>query len=480
MAYNCKVRNMEHIGILVVSYGSRAASMVDAFCRSQEYFTELYIVDRQKNPFNLKRAKEHIVVPSISPEEICRFTKKFKDKINFGIVGPEKPIIAGVRDIVEKETGIPLICPTQKYAIEGSKIAQRELFQKIIPEVNPRFKVFDSKNYKNLNDVKKPLYKWLDELNNRVAIKPDKPAAGKGVGVWGDHFKTREQLLEHFMANFKESPVIVEEKLEGEESSFQAFCDGKHLIPLPETRDHKRAFDGDIGPNTGGMGSYKDKGNFLPFMNPDDWNKEIEIVEEIFNKMKGKGSNPGLRGIPFYVAFMHTKKGPMVLENNSRAGDPEIMNILPILKDDFVEVCLKMIDGSLTKIEVDKKATVATYKVPPSYGGYAEVFPEKVNKNDIGTPVILDKAEMLVSKQDGMLRIFPGSLEIRDNGKYYPLGSRTVCSIGMGDDLQLAREISLRGLAAIKGGALWNRTDIASKQHITKSIRHMERLRKLR
>jgi phosphoribosylamine--glycine ligase len=215
-------------------------------------------------------------------------------------------------------------------------------------------------------------------------------------------------------------------------------------------------------------------------MNYNDWNKEIEIVEKIFNKMKGKGSNPGLRGMPFYVAFMHTRKGPMILENNSRAGDPEIMNILPILKDDFVEICLKMVEGSLTKIEIDKKATVATYKAPPSYGGYVDVFPEKVNKNDIGTPVILDEAEILVSKQDDMLRIYPGSLEIRNDGKYYPLGSRTVCSVGIGDDLPSAREISLKGLAAIKGGALWNRTDIASKQHITKSIKHMEHLRKLR
>ena len=471
---------MEHIGILVVSYGSRAASMVDAFCRSQEYVTELYIVDRQKNPFNLKRAKEHVVVPSLSPEEICKFAKKFHEKINFGIVCPEKPIISGVRDIVEKETGIPLICPTKKYAIEGSKIAQRKLFQRIIPEVNPQFKVFDPKDYKNLDDVKKSLYKWLDELNNQVAIKPDVPAAGKGVGVWGDHFKTREQLLEHFMANFNESPVIVEEKIEGEESSFQAFCDGKHLIPLPETRDHKRAFDGDAGPNTGGMGSYKDKGNFLPFMSSNDWNREIEIVEKIFKKIKGEGSNPGLRGIPFYVAFMHTQKGPMILENNSRAGDPEIMNILPILKDDFVVVCLKMIEGSLTKVEVDKKATVATYKVPPSYGGYADVFPEKVNKVNIETSIILDEAEILVSKQDDIMRIYPGSLEIRDDGKYYTLGSRTVCSIGIGDDLPSAREISLKGLAAIKGGELWNRTDIASQQHIAKSIKHMEQLRKLR
>jgi len=471
---------MEHVGILVVSYGSRAASMVDAFCRSQEYITDLYIVDRQKNPFNLKRAKEHIVSSSLSLEEICKFAKKHKDKIDFGIVDPEKPIIAGVRDLVEKETGVPLICPTKEYAIEGSKLAQRKLLQNIIPEANPKFEVFDPKNYRNIDNVKKPLYKWLDEMNNEVVVKPDIPAAGKGVGVWGDHFKTRKQLFEHFIATFMESPVVVEEKLEGEESSFQAFCDGRHLVPLPETRDHKRAFDGDAGPNTGGMGSYKDRGDYLPFMNRNDYDREIEFVEKIFNKMKGDGNNPGLRGVPFYVAFMHTRKGPMILEINSRPGDSEIMNILPVLKDDFVEVCLKMVEGSLASVEVDKKATVATYKVPPAYGGYSDVFPDKVNKVDIGTPVILDEAETLVSKHADILRIYPASLEVRDDGKYYALGSRTVCSVGIGDDIQSAREVSLRGLASIRGGALWNRTDISSTQHITKSIKHMEQLRKLR
>jgi phosphoribosylamine--glycine ligase len=174
---------------------------------------------------------------------------------------------------------------------------------------------------------------------------------------------------------------------------------------------------------------------------------------------------------------MHTRKGPMILENNSRAGDPEIMNILPILKDDFVEVCFKMIEGSLTKVNVEKKATVATYKVPPEYGGYADVFPEKVFKDDIGTPVVLDDAEKLVLKQGDIMRIYPGSLEIRDDGQYYALGSRTVCCIGVGENIQSAREISLKGIATIKGGALWSRTDIASSQNISKSIRHMQNLR---
>ena len=469
---------MEHVGILVVSYGSRAAAMIDAFMRSLEYEVDLYVADKQRNPFNVKRAKEHVVIPDLNIETIYKFAEKNKDNIDFGIVGPEKPIINGIRDLIEKELGIPMICPTKEYALEKSKVAQRLLFQEVVPEVNPRFKIFDPKDYKNLNDVKRDLYEWLDELENKVAVKPDAPAAGKGVGVWGDHFNTREEIFEHFLANFKEGPVIVEEKIEGEESSFQAFCDGKHLVPLPETRDYKRAFDGDKGPNTGGMGTYKNRGNILPFMRKEDWEKEKRIVERIFEKLKDGGSNPNLRGIPFYEAFIHTSKGPMILENNSRPGDPEIIAILPLLKDDFVDICFRMIEGTLTSIRIDEKASVVIYKAPPKYGGYINTFPNLVNKREIGTPVILEEAEKLSAKYGENIKVYSGSMELREDGKTYALSSRTVCTVGIGNDIQTAREIAVEGIRAIKGGALWNRTDIASKEHIERSIRHIEMLRK--
>ncbi len=467
---------MEKVGILVVSYGARAVAMVDAFKRSMNYDVELYIADKQRNPFNVKKSVKHVVIPDLNVEEICKFAESNKDKIDFGIVGPEKPIINGVRDLVEKRTSIPVICPTKEYAIEASKVAQRRLFQEIVPEVNPRFKIFNPNDYKSQEELTKTVYRWLDELENKAVVKPDKPAAGKGVGVWGDHFTSRQQLFEHFLANFQYGSVIIEEKVDGEESSFQAFCDGKHLVPLPETRDYKRAFDGDSGPNTGGMGSYKDVGDVLPFMSDADRAKEIEIVTKIFGKLKA-ADNKALRGIPFYVAFIHTGKGPKILENNSRPGDPEIQNILPILKDDFVDVCYKILEGNLTRIEFEKAATVLTYKVPPNYGGYSSIFPNLVNKEDIGKPVNLTKAYELTRKYDDRIRVYPASMELRDS-ETYALKSRAVCVIGIGENMETAREISLEGIKAIKGGSLWYRTDIASKQHIEKSVRHMEELRR--
>jgi phosphoribosylamine--glycine ligase len=469
---------MEKVGVLIVSYGARETAMVDAFARSSNHNVKLYIADKQRNPFNKDKAAEHAVIPDLNVEEICKFAEANKDRIDFAVVGPEKPIIAGLRDLIEKRTGIPVICPKQQYAIEASKVQQRLLFQEIVPEANPRFKIFDPKDYKGTEDVKKAVYSWLDQLENRAVVKPDKPTAGKGVGVWKDHFTTREQLFEHFMSNFQYSAVIIEEKVNGEESSFQSLCDGKHLVALPETRDYKRAFDGDKGPNTGGMGSYKDASDRLPFLTAAERERELSLATKIFEKWKTKiGDDTALRGVPLYLAFMHTGAGIKILENNSRPGDPEIINILPILKDDFVDICFKILEGSLTSIELEKSASVLTYKVPSGYGGYANVFPSRVNTAAVDTPVDLSKAYALSSKYGKRIRVYPASMEVR-NSRVYALKSRAVGVLGVGETIEEARQVSLEGVKAIEGGALWNRTDIASKEHIAQSVIHMEQLRR--
>jgi len=468
---------MERVGVLIVSYGAREAAIVDALSRSLTHRTELYVVDKQRNPFNVKRAREHIVLPDLSIRGIAKFVKKRKDKIDFGLVGPEKPIIEGIRDLVERETQVPLICPTKEFAIEASKVAQRLLFDKVAPEVNPKFRIFRPESYKSTASAKKDVYLWLDALKNQAVVKPDRPAAGKGVGVWGDHFNTREQLFEHFLANYQQGAVIIEEKVDGEESSFQAFCDGKHIVPLSETRDYKRAFDGDKGTNTGGMGCYKDSGDILPFMTTRDKEQETELVNKLLIELRRRANSADLRGMPFYGAFIHTATGPKILENNSRPGDPEIQCVLPLLKDDFVDICYKMLEGNLSNVNLEKKASVVTYKAPPSYAGYATVFPERVDKTEIDTPVDLSQAEKLGVKHGDNIYVYPASMEIREDGLAYTLGSRAVCVVGTADSIQDAREISLEGVHAIKGGALWHRNDIASREHIARSIEHMDRLR---
>lgn len=456
---------MEKVGVLLVSYGSREAAIADSLCRSENYEVNIFDADKQKNPFIVERAADYEI--GLDVQKICKFAKKHEDEIDFGIVGPEGQIIGGIRDIIEKETRIPMICPTKEYALEGSKVSQRHLLEKCCPDANPRFKVFDPKGYSGKDELRKDVYSWLDELGNQVAVKPDAPATGKGVGVWGDHFSTREELFGHLLSICDYGPVIIEEKIEGEEFSLQFFSDGKHLVPTEAVRDYKRAFDGDRGVNTGGMGSYKAPGRILPFMDQEDWEAGLEIGKKIFQELRVDGGNE-LRGVPLYMAYICTADGVKVLEINSRPGDPEIQNLLPILEDDFVDVCLNILDGNLTRLNFAKKASVVTYAVPMTYGGYRKRFSGEER-------VDLSNAYGLSRKYGDAVRIYPGSMELRGK-ETYALGSRTVCTVGIADDIDAARNISLEGITAIDG-PLWNRWDIGSKEHIAKSVEHMNSLR---
>lgn len=461
----------ERVGVLVISYGSRAAAVIDALSRSDKYEVRCYVADRQKNQFNVDKAEKHRVIPDLSVEKISKFVVENKNEIDFGICCPEKPIVEGVRDVVEERTGVAMICPTRRYAVEGSKIEQRNLLEECCRDANPKFKVFCRTEYGSVGEVKTAVWEFLDEIGNDVVVKPDKPAAGKGVGVWGEHFLNREELMEHFFSIFKSSDVIVEEKLVGEESSFQAFCDGKRVVVLPETRDYKRAFDGDIGANTGGMGSYKDNKDWLPFMDKNDTEEEEKLVQKIFNKLRGNGSNEGLRGMPFYVAFMHTGEGAKILEINSRPGDPEIQNVLPVLKTDFVDVCFRMIEGTLSRVECEEKATVVTYAVPMEYSGYRAKYSGDKRVDMSGAYALKEK-----EKYGDNLRIYPGSMELREDGHTYALSSRAVCTVGICETIEEAREISLDGIRNIDG-ALWNRWDVGASHYIKRSVRRMKELR---
>ena len=470
------IGKMAEIGVLVVSYGSRGASFVDALYRSEKYKIDLYIADKQRNPFNLERAREHKVIPDLNIKKIMDFAKQFKNRIDFGIVGPEGPIIDGIRDLIEDELNIPMICPTKEFALEESKLRQRLLMSECCPEANPEFRVFNKKDYGSKEEVRRDLFLWLDEMNNEVAVKPDRPGYGKGVGVWGDHFNTRKELWSHFLSIYENDSVIVEKKIDGEESSFQCFCDGKSIKILPDTRDYKRAFENDKGPNTGGMGCYKNTRDYLPFMNDNDRDEEERIVKRIFKYLRGNGRNDNLRGIPLYIAFIHSAEGVKILEINSRGGDPEIQTLIPLIKDDFADICFGMIDGNLKNLNISNKASVLIYKVPPTYGGFEDRFPEKVNKSEVGKEIDISEIKRLERIYDDDLKVYPGSMEIRD-GKLYSLKSRTICCIGIADSIGEAREISLKAINSIKGGSLWYRNDIASKEHISRSIEHMRILR---
>ena len=458
------------VGILGISYGSRFACIAETLARS-ETKVKLFIADRQRNPFNVRLCQqtggEHVVIPGLEVPKIVEFAKKHENEIDFGILGPEGPGIEGVRDAVESQTRIKMICPTQRYFIERSKVEQRELIDRAFPQANPRFKIFDPSHLQSEREAEEEFHQWLDEIGEQVAIKPDAPATGKGVGVWGDHFNSREEAFrEFFLPNLKKGKVIVEEKIEGEEFSLQFLTDGRNLIPTPAVRDYKRAFDWDLGPNTGGMGSYKDKGELLPFMTRQDWERAIEIGESVHQALKGKESNPEIRGV-MYVGYIIGRDGVKILEINSRWGDPEVMNVLPLLRQDFVEVCFRWLEGRLPRLDFEELASVVVYATPLTYGGYATYTgPAKVE---------LGEAEKLRERFGDRLRIYPGSMELREDG-CYTLRSRTVACVGIGENLQEAREIAYSAIRKIDG-PLRHREDIALPEYIQRSI---ERLRKLR
>jgi len=458
------------VGVLGISYGSRFACIADTLARSGQK-VKLFITDKQLNPFNLRLCQltggEHVVIPGLEVPKIVEFAKTHENEIDFGILGPEGPGIAGLRDAIENQTRIRMICPTQRYFIERSKVEQRELMERAIPKANPKFRVFDSALLKSEEEAREEFYRWLDEIGEEVAIKPDAPATGKGVGVWGDHFRSREEAFrEFFLPNLRKGKVIVEEKIEGEEFSLQFLTDGRNLIPTPAVRDYKRAFDWDLGSNTGGMGSYKDVGNLLPFMTQRDWEEAVEIGERIHSALQGGESRPEVRGV-MYMAYIIGKGGVKVLEINSRWGDPEVMNILPLLKQDFVEVCFRWLEGRLTRLEFEELASVVVYATPLSYGGYTTYTgPAKVD---------LTGAEKLREEIGDRLRIYPGSMELRENG-CYALGSRTVACVGIGEDLEKAREIAYSAVRRIDG-PLRHREDVGLPEYIRRSVERVRRLR---
>ncbi|OKY77169.1 MAG: Phosphoribosylamine-glycine ligase PurD [Candidatus Methanohalarchaeum thermophilum] len=461
---------MEEIGILIVSYGARAAAMVKAFSDSTEYDVKLYIADKQKNPYNIKMAQEtggkHRKT-GLDVENIVKFAKKIKDELDFCIVGPEDPIINSVRERVEEETNTPVIAPTSEYALEASKVRQRKILSEVAPASNPEYKVFDPEDYANKEEAIGELQKWLSEFGKQVAVKPDTPTAGKGVGVWGDHFSSEEELIKDwFIPNLKDGKVIVEEKVEGEEFSVQFISDGHHLIPTPPVRDYKRAFDRDLGPNTGGMGSYTYQKTKLPFMDKNDWKKGKEIAKKVFEKLREEGASKELRGIPLYMAYITDGDQVKTLEINSRFGDPEGINTLIQMKDDFVDVCLKIIKGNLTEINFKDLKTVLTYAVPMTYGGAREQYSgdKKVD---------LSKCYDLKKRYKNKLRIYEANLEKLDE-EIKAGTSRSIAMVGVADQIEKAREISLKSIKKIDA-PLWNRWDVASKEHIKESENNIGR-----
>ena len=334
--------------------------------------------------------------------------------------------------------------------IESSKTFTRDLQKEFQIPGGPKYCSFS-----NMDGVED----YIGELGDDFVIKYDGLAGGKGVKVFGEHIHSKSDGLSFCKDIVSEGgSFLIEEKFIGEEFSLMSFCDGKNIKHMPVVQDHKRAFDGDVGPNTGGMGTYTDSNHSLPFLK----NSDIESAKNI-NKLtlKALKSKTGLdyKGI-LYGGFMAVKDGIKLIEYNARFGDPEAMNVLSILESDFIDICNGIANGTLetTEVKFQKQSTVCKYAVPEGY-------PD--------SPV---KGETIdVSNIENIERLFYASVDFKE-GTLIEAGSRTIATVGVANSIVEAEIIAEKEISAVSG-PLFHRSDIGTKAVIQKRIDHVNTLR---
>ncbi|MGI0148412.1 MAG: phosphoribosylamine--glycine ligase, partial [Thermoplasmata archaeon] len=359
--------------VLVVGGGGREHAIVEALRRSG---AELYAVMANQNPGIRRAAKDVLLGDVTAVDRIVEWAKG--RSVELAVIGPEAPLAAGIVDQLDA-SGIPAVGPSQEAAqLETNKAFTRELMKEHQIPGLPRYWVFDELG---------AFEAFVNDSDFEFVIKPLGLTGGKGVKVWGDHFASKSEalaygreILEKKIGGF--SRFLVEEKLIGEEFSLQAFCDGRTLVPTPIAQDHKRAYEGDKGPNTGGMGSYSYPDHLLPFLTREDFEGALTTMRETVAAMESRGTP--FKGI-LYGGFMATKDGAKLLEFNVRFADPEAMNVLPILEDDFLEACVRLTDGRLpASLRFARKATVCKYVVPMGYGSHPKAGEQlKVDEDSI-------------------------------------------------------------------------------------------------
>ena len=290
-------------------------------------------------------------------KEIIEFAKD--KKIDFAVIGPEAPLCVGIVDALEK-SNIPCIGPKIEAAqLEGSKIFTRNLLRKYKIPSN-----IETESFNSMDGVKS----YIKDLGKEnIVAKPDGLTGGKGVKVYGDHLFSTQDIIDYCQEIINQkSPFILEEKCNGEEFTLQTFVDGKNVIRSPLVQDHKRAYENDEGPNTGGMGSYSMEDHLMPFIAKNDVEMALEDMKKVVAAVKAE-TGVEYKGF-LYGQYMKTVKGIKLIEFNARFGDPEAMNVLPLLKTNFVDICWEILNGNLSpNLEYEKKATVCKYLAPEGY-----------------------------------------------------------------------------------------------------------------
>jgi phosphoribosylamine--glycine ligase len=432
--------------VLIIGHGAREHVIAETLVNNGANLYA-YMSFRNAGLDDLSQGKVKID-SEINFKKIIEFGKQ--NSVNFAVIGPEAPLVVGIVDALEK-SGIPCVGPKIEAAqIEGSKIFMRNLLEKYNISSNIENRRFDSLV---------GLENYLDQVGDEnIVVKPDGLTGGKGVKVYGDHLFSRSDILTYCRDLIsKNSSFLIEEKCEGEEFTLQTFCDGKNIIGTPLVQDHKRAFVDDKGPNTGGMGSYSMEDHLMPFISKSDVETSLNDMKQVISAIK-KETGVEYKGF-LYGQFMKTKKGIKLIEYNARLGDPEAMNILPLLKTNFIDICYGIIEGNLSEsIDFKNQATVCKYLAPMGY-------PTSPVKDE---PIHIEKKK--IEKQGA--KYYYASV-YRKNGDIFSTTSRAMGILGISDTLERAERIAEEGVNCISG-KLFHRKDIGTTKLLQKRIDHMK------
>jgi len=422
--------------VLLVGGGGRE----HAIARAVADDCDLYACASNRNPGIARLAEGVELVDERDAEAIAAYAEEVGATL--AVIGPESALEAGVADALEA-AGVFTFGPKREAArIETDKSFQRRFMRENGIPGCPEFETFDDPD---------AACEYLRSYDGDVAVKPAGLTGGKGVKVTGDQV-TKDEAVEYVQESDYDE-WVVEERLVGEEFTVQAFVANGDVRVTPAVQDHKRAFEGDEGPNTGGMGSYSDASLELPFMEPADYHAAVEVLEATVAALDE------YTGV-LYGQFMLGADGPKVVEFNARFGDPEAMNTLPVLRTPFVDVLTAARDGeSLPDLTFADSATVCKYAVPAGY----PTDPED------GARIEVDEDSV------GNALLFYASVDERDDG-LYTTTSRSFAVVGVEDTIDRAEQVADGALAAA-GDGLRVRHDIGKPDLVRRRIDHVRELR---
>ena len=410
--------------ILVIGNGGREHAL--AWKAAQSPLAEKIFV-APGNPGTAREAKvENVAISATDVPALVAFAKQ--EQIGLTIVGPEAPLVIGVVDAF-REAGLTIFGPTQAAAqLEGSKAFTKDfLARQQIPTAE----------YQNFTEVE-PALAYLREKGAPIVIKADGLAAGKGVIVAMTLKEAEDAVCDMLEGNAfgnAGSRVVIEEFLDGEEASFIVMVDGKNVLPMATSQDHKRVGDADTGPNTGGMGAYSP----APVVTPEIHKRVMERI--IYPTVQGMAAENNVYTGFLYAGLMIDAAGnPKVIEFNCRFGDPETQPIMMRMQSDLVELCLAACAGELDQKEAvyDSRAAVGVVLAAANYPGEPQ-------KGDV--------IAGLDANTDADAKIFQAGTSAKD-GQVVTNGGRVLCATALGHSVleaqqkayQLAKQVSWDGM----------------------------------